>query len=421
MNISKFMDGAAASIDKGKDAVAIQTSKEIFNTIIPFLNGFDIDISYAFNQWNKCQLKYFYKKTLKNEIQYVADSIMYGHDVEEHDVSEQLKWLKSLPQHEQKTPEWYEFRSKVITASSLWKIFGTDATRNELMKDKIDPSTFNAGKAIDHGNRFEVTAQKIFETITNTTITEYGCIKHKNIDHIGASPDGIVTDSSGDQTLIGRMLEIKCPYSRQLHGIPKYDYWVQVQIQLEVCDLEYCDFFECDIKEYSTYEDYVLGVKKNNFEFSGIILESKNGETTNRIYSDLNLSLEEVNDWYSTNIEDILKTESNDVNFIGWGLRKYSRITIKRNREWFFTMKDVISKYWDTLLKKKEEFKNNPNMFKKMENKKSKQNKKQTHVCLLEDSDDEELICVPKSKPDDVNEQTHVCLLEDSDLSQSII
>ena len=40
----------------------------------------------------------------------------------------------------------------------------------------------------------------------------------------------------------GRMLEIKCPYSRVINGIVPDNYEVQMQIQLEVCDLEICDF-----------------------------------------------------------------------------------------------------------------------------------------------------------------------------------
>ena len=87
-------------------------------------------------------------------------------------------------------------------------------------------------------------------------VFEYGCIPHPNIDHFGASPDGIVEPESLNKNYVGRMLEIKCPGSRPITGfIPEY-YHAQVQGQLEVCNLEFCDFVECKIDEYKTDDDY---------------------------------------------------------------------------------------------------------------------------------------------------------------------
>ena len=53
------------------------------------------------------------------------------------------------------------------------------------------------------------------------------------------------------------MIEIKNIYNRDINGIPSEDYWIQMQIQLEVCDLEYCDFLECKLKEYDDEEEYL--------------------------------------------------------------------------------------------------------------------------------------------------------------------
>ena len=52
------------------------------------------------------------------------------------------------------------------------------------------------------------------------------------------------------------MLEIKCPYSREITGIVPQMYWKQVQGQLEVCDLEVCDFLECKITQYDSQEQF---------------------------------------------------------------------------------------------------------------------------------------------------------------------
>jgi hypothetical protein len=46
------------------------------------------------------------------------------------------------------------------------------------------------------------------------------------------------------------MVEIKNIVNREITGIPSQAYWIQMQFQLEVCDLEACDFFETRFKEY---------------------------------------------------------------------------------------------------------------------------------------------------------------------------
>ena len=45
--------------------------------------------------------------------------------------------------------------------------------------------------------------------------------------HLGASPDGINTDKTSQ--LYGRMLEIKNIVNREINGIPKSEYWIQMQ------------------------------------------------------------------------------------------------------------------------------------------------------------------------------------------------
>ena len=56
--------------------------------------------------------------------------------------------------------------------------------------------------------------------------------------------------------LYGRMLEIKNPFSRVINGIPKDEYWIQMQMQLEVCDLDCCDFLETKFTEYESREAF---------------------------------------------------------------------------------------------------------------------------------------------------------------------
>ena len=101
-------------------------------------------------------------------------------------------------------------------------------------------------------------------------VEEYGLIPHlpePRISYIGASPDGIASHYTLDNQfseMVGRMLEIKCPFSRNIKTegaidgeiCPHY-YWCQVQQQLECCDLEYCDFWQCNLKEYLDRDEWL--------------------------------------------------------------------------------------------------------------------------------------------------------------------
>ena len=44
-----------------------------------------------------------------------------------------LNKLKNIEQPEQRTTPWYEFRYNHLTASNLWKVFGTKSSINQLI------------------------------------------------------------------------------------------------------------------------------------------------------------------------------------------------------------------------------------------------------------------------------------------------
>ena len=53
------------------------------------------------------------------------------------------------------------------------------------------------------------------------------------------------------------MLEIKNIVNRDITGIPKEEYWIQMQLQMEVCNLNECDFLETRFKEYENEDDFI--------------------------------------------------------------------------------------------------------------------------------------------------------------------
>ena len=196
------------------------------------------------------------------------------------DIITELKKIK-LPA--QRTKEWYEFRQNRLTASDMGTVMGSNpySNRNKLIAKKCGyDEPFFSSPAIKHGIKFEDVAIHIYEKRNNVSVHEYGCIPHPKIPHFGASPDGICDVNSVNKEYIGRMLEIKCPKSRVINEfVPSY-YELQVQGQLEVCNLELCDYLECSITEYSTIDEFKEDsletldlVFKNNTE-KGVILET---------------------------------------------------------------------------------------------------------------------------------------------------
>jgi hypothetical protein len=191
-------------------------------------------------------------------------------------IANQINTLKRLPQPKQKTPEWYEFRYNLLSASNVWKALSSEAQRNSLIYEKCKPlnmfqsnsSMTNTESAFHWGIKYEPLTVMIYEHMYQTKVDDFGCIRHPRYDFIGASPDGINVDPSNKERF-GRMLEIKNIFNRDITGIPKEEYWVQTQIQMETCDLDECDFVETRFKEYENETAFYEDV---NREYKGIIL-----------------------------------------------------------------------------------------------------------------------------------------------------
>jgi putative phage-type endonuclease len=113
-----------------------------------------------------------------------------------------------------------------------------DAVVSELPKET----------AVDWGVKFEMVATQFYEYLKKEKVYSVGLVTHTKYKWLGASPDGLM--------MSGRLLEIKCPFRRIISDeIPIY-YWIQVQIQLEVCNLDECDYLECEFHQYKSESEY---------------------------------------------------------------------------------------------------------------------------------------------------------------------
>jgi putative phage-type endonuclease len=270
-----------------------------------------------------------------------------------------IKTLQNLPQPKQKTREWYEFRYSLISASNLWKVFGTDSQRSSLVAEKCVPfesfqnrSQFmNTESAMHWGNKYEPVTVTIYEMMFGTQIAEFGCIRHTKYPFIGASPDGINIDPR-NPALYGRMLEIKNIVNREITGIPKEDYWIQTQIQMETCGLEECDFMETRFKEYTNDEQFYEDGEK---EYKGVILHFIERELTRESmpiyrYMPSNLinssSKQDIDDWIISERESARQEGLVLFNKVFWYLEEFSCVLIERNREWFKSAVPKIEEIW---------------------------------------------------------------------------
>jgi len=280
-------------------------------------------------------------------------------------IEQKIQGLRNIPQPVQRTPEWYAFRSNLITASNAWKAFESQAAINQLIYEKCQPAkvidpdvkvihNVNTNTPMHHGQKYEPLSVMFYEYMYHTIVEDFGCIQHPLYSFLGASPDGINVDPKSER--YGRMLEIKNPVSRDITGIPKKEYWVQMQLQMEVCDLDECDFLETKFVEYSDrirYEaDTTFGKDKK-----GIIIQfyTKEGIPF-YAYKPLHLISDEgVSQWEDETIT-FYESEPYHYSFtkyIYWRLEQLSCILVLRNRTWFSNNIGQLENVWKIIEKER--------------------------------------------------------------------
>jgi len=271
-------------------------------------------------------------------------------------LQEQVERLKKIPQPEQRSPEWYEMREGMISASDAGTVLGLSHYGDRysvILKKCGEESRPPSGAAIDWGVKYEFVAKQIYELRNNVEVFEFGCIKHPTIDFLGASPDGITND--------GIMLEIKCPSSRVIDGIIPTGYYCQVQMQLEVCELDRCDFLECKLKEYMSENDYINdNFNGNNFYNSigfekGVVAEYfvLADKKYKFDFSPIGILGQELEDWKNKAMAKYEHINDNSIIFASfsyWYLEEVSCIPIYRNQEWFNNVYPELKNCWDEII-----------------------------------------------------------------------
>ena len=299
------------------------------------------------------------------------------------EIENKINKLRKKPQPVQRTPEWYTFRHNLITASNAYKVFESQSSINQIIYEKCQPLKFdffkndknseniktivnendntktmvNVNTTLHWGQKYEPLSVLIYEDMYKTKVEDFGCIEHETHKFIGASPDGINIDPSSDR--YGRMLEIKNIVNREITGIPKKEYWIQMQIQMEVWDLDECDFLETKFVEYPDSNSFFNELENddNNSCIKGVIsyFHRQDGSPL-YIYKPLNITdSEEINMWEEQTVDKYQNNNTNQnekmvwIKNIYWKLEKLSCVLVLRNRKWFQDNVGQIQKIWKTI------------------------------------------------------------------------
>lgn len=208
---------------------------------------------------------------------------------------DRLKSLKSVAQHSE---EWLSEKSDLLTASEFSSIIGDSTERYHILREKTFKKlksenqeaqgqqtvclTSSSGKIppMYWGHRFEPVVRSLYEALSgNTVYCGLGRVRHSSLTKLAASPDGVISN--------GSLLEIKAPISRELEkdNIP-YEYYCQMQIQMEVCNVGIAEYCECRFKTGDKFSDTVTDAPS----FVGAIVVygvPNNNSTWRYIYSPL--------------------------------------------------------------------------------------------------------------------------------------
>ncbi|AYV76950.1 MAG: YqaJ-like viral recombinase domain [Barrevirus sp.] len=302
-------------------------------------------------------------------------------------LSKQFDILRAIILPEQRSAKWFEMRDEKITASDGGTVLDVNPHEQQykfILKKTIG-LPFISNEFVYHGKKLEEIAILIYEYRMNIKCEAFGLIGHPKYKFLGASPDSIAgkykLNGQHKSKYIGRMLEIKCPFVRKIkmdgpiidHICPIY-YWVQVQLQLECCDLEECDFWQCEIREYESREEFIADTmvsepfrsKEWKMEKGCLIqllpkekMQQINDGDYNKVVWDdaffiypprIEMTPYDCDLWIAQTMADLPKKPEYDKYFfdkvIYWKIVVSKNVVINRDRKWFADSLPLFEKMW---------------------------------------------------------------------------
>ena len=274
----------------------------------------------------------------------------------------QIEAILQAPQTTQHSADWYTQRRNRLTASEFYQIL--TGSRERLLKSKLESQGSQGDRpavspvalaqpdgemvATSWGHRFEPIVRDIYELETGSTVFDrLGRFTHRDYKWLSASPDGIVTKGNA-----GRLIEIKAPKNRQPGAYVPAEYYVQMQVQMEVTDLDAVDFIEAQFDQVLVYSA-VHQVDQVESESEGVWTGQIN------VYG----VLQDSSSWsyaYSRPVKSRAEIEMlpSDLPLLEssiWTLKAWFPRTVLRNRTWWDTVGlPEAQTFWAEVLSRRE-------------------------------------------------------------------
>ena len=208
---------------------------------------------------------------------------------------------------EQRTPEWFNLRRGLITASQVPALLGVDEykTKNKAINEIAYGIKKDLSKnpAVNHGVVLEDEARKHLEIVLNREIKPCGFFVYDG--WLGGSPDGLVVGKNA-------IIEIKCPYSGG-NMEWKESYFLQCKINMFLTGASRCHLyiymlggdriFTID-RDDALIKTYIPILKQIKMEIDNYKMDTSNLYKSLLRYKDLNDEIKELEE-----IKDKLKAE----------------------------------------------------------------------------------------------------------------
>lgn len=231
----------------------------------------------------------------------------------------------------QNNKQWESLRKSIISATDISSILESNPfkSKRELLIEKsyknadndFTNSNFYNLDAVNWGHKFEPIAKDIYQNMNKCNVITSGLIGHNRHKWLAATPDGFVlknnvkyksTENVENIKIndINKLIEFKCPFNRDIFDTVPIYYWMQTQLQMEVCNINTCDLFVCKFLEYDNIDNYnadIYSVKGTFFN-------------------------------------------PNDNKQVYWKLHNYKIFTIKRDRKWFSNNFKALENFYNEMI-----------------------------------------------------------------------
>ncbi len=262
---------------------------------------------------------------------------------EQSSVEQQVNWIiENYGDNDQRTNAWHQKRGEMLTASEIYKTVkdATPAQRHELIVGKLTPrdpgGQFVTARSLMWGTRYEPIAKQLFEHMFGVKIIDTTCIPHATHSFLGASPDGIQITEDVTNPRYGRLVEFKCPISRDFdENSPVPPMYVhQMQLQMECAGLNVCDYMEVRFREMNFTE-----WSENQTLYKSVFLVSEDGvDVKYRAFDDTRSVVE----WK----DEVTRGDERHWMFVFWVLQKHRYQTVQKDTTWLETHLPYFQATW---------------------------------------------------------------------------